>query len=41
MDKQSLTFHGKKLNHDNDTLSALGISDISEVELREISVDHE
>jgi len=35
IEKQSLSFHGRKLKNDNETLSALGISDISEVELRE------
>jgi hypothetical protein len=33
MEKQCLSFHGKSLKNDNDTLSALGISDISKVEL--------
>jgi hypothetical protein len=35
VEKQSLYFKGKKLKNDNDTLSIIGIGDISEVELRE------
>ena len=35
IEKQSLYYNGKKLKNDNDTLSTIGIKDISEVELRE------